>query len=66
MQDEHRQWRRIRTKLQNAWVALDWDQPLLRPQGETVLVTLGKGVDRVDRVGMRGVGAKIKGVYRRE
>ncbi|CAL1129107.1 unnamed protein product [Cladocopium goreaui] len=31
--DEHRQWRRIRTKLNNAWVALDWEQPLLRPQG---------------------------------
>ena len=34
LQDEHRQWRRIRTKLNNAWVALDWDSaPLLRPQG---------------------------------
>lgn len=32
-QDEQRQWRRIRTKLDNAWVALDFNQPLLRPQG---------------------------------
>eukprot|EP00434_Breviolum_minutum_P002771 symbB.v1.2.002437.t2/scaffold126.1/size312799/1 len=31
--DEQRQWRRIRTKLDNAWVALDFNQPLLRPQG---------------------------------